>query len=104
TRPADPGPVQELHDELLVIAEIAVLQPHGLSEQAITVLASQSLAADAAPEFVAACQLATGGNPFLLLELFGELARRGITPSAENAVLAGQLSSHGVGRSVRARL
>ena len=73
TRPADPGPVQELHDELLVIPEIAVLQPGGLSEQAITMLASQSLAADPDPAFVTACQLATGGNPFLLLELFGEL-------------------------------
>ena len=104
TRPADPGPVQELHDELLVIPEIAVLQPGGLSEQAIAMLASQSLAADPDPEFVTACQLATGGNPFLLLELFGELARRGIMPSRENAGLAGQLSSHGVGRSVRARL
>ena len=104
TRPADPGPVQELHDELLVIPEIAVLQPGGLSEQAITMLASQSLAADPDPAFVTACQLATGGNPFLLLELFGELGRRGITPSRENAGLAGQLSSHGVGRSVRARL
>ena len=39
TRPAEPGPVQELLDELLVIPEVAVLQPGGLSEQAITMLA-----------------------------------------------------------------
>src|SRR4029453_1645182 len=41
TRPAEPGPVQELLDELLAIPEIAVLQPGGLSEQAITTLAVQ---------------------------------------------------------------
>jgi DNA-binding CsgD family transcriptional regulator len=104
TRPAEPGPVQQLHDELLVIPEIAVLQPGGLSEQAITMLAAQALAADPDPAFVTACQLSTGGNPFLLLELFGETARRGITPSKEHAALASQLSSQGVGRSVRARL
>ncbi len=104
TRPAEAGPVQELLDELLVIPEIGVLQPCGLSEQAIATLAVQHLAAEADPNFVTACREATGGNPFLLMELFGELERRGIRPSRENAGLAGQLSSQGVGRAVRARL
>jgi DNA-binding CsgD family transcriptional regulator len=104
TRPAEAGPVQELLDEFLVIPEIAVLQPGGLSEQAIATLAVQLLAAEPDPGFVTACRQATGGNPFLLMELFGELERRGIAPSRENAGLAGQLSSQGVGRAVRARL
>jgi DNA-binding CsgD family transcriptional regulator len=104
TMPAEPGAVQELHDELLVIPEVTVLHPDGLSEQAITVLAAQSLSADPDPAFVAACQRATGGNPFLLLELFTELERRGVAPSREHAGMAGQLSSQGVGRAVRARL
>jgi len=104
TRPAEPGPVQELLDELLVIPEVAVLQPGGLSEQAITMLAVQLLAAEPDPSFVTACRRATGGNPFLLLELLRELDRRGIAPSRENAGLASQLSSQGVGRAVRARL
>jgi DNA-binding CsgD family transcriptional regulator len=104
TRPAEPGPVQDLLDELLVMPEVAVLQPDGLSEQAITMLAVQLLAPEPDPSFVTACRRATGGNPFLLLELFGELDRRGIGPRRENAGLASQLSSHGVGRAVRARL
>jgi DNA-binding CsgD family transcriptional regulator/Flp pilus assembly protein TadD len=104
TRPAEAGPVQELLDELLVMPEIAVLQPGGLSQQAIATLAVQLLAAEPDPSFVTACAEATGGNPFLLMELFGELDRRGITPSRENAGLASQLSSQGVGRAVRARL
>ena len=103
-RPADPGPVQELLDQLLVIPEVAILQPSGLSEQAIAMLAARLLAAEPDPGFVTACQRATGGNPFLLGELFGELRRRGIAPSRQNAGLASQLSSHGVGRAVRARL
>jgi hypothetical protein len=73
TRAAEPGPVQELLDELLVIPEVEVLQPGGLSEQAIAMLAAQLLSAEPDPSFVAACGRATGGNPFLLLELFGEL-------------------------------
>jgi DNA-binding CsgD family transcriptional regulator len=104
TRPAGPGQVQELLDELLVIPEVAVLQPGGLSEQAITMLTVQLLAAEPDSGFVTACQRATGGNPFLLLELLGELRRREIAPSRENAGLASQLTSHGVGRAVRARL
>jgi DNA-binding CsgD family transcriptional regulator/Flp pilus assembly protein TadD len=103
-RPAGPGPVQELLDQLLVIPEVTVVQPGGLSEQAIAMLAARLLAAEPDPGFVTACQRATGGNPFLLGELFGELRRRGIAPSRENAGLASQLSSHGVGRAVRARL
>jgi DNA-binding CsgD family transcriptional regulator len=104
TRPTGPGRVQELLDELLVIPEVAVLQPGGLSEQAIAMFAVQLLAAEPDPEFVTACQQATGGNPFLLRELFGELHRRGLAPRRQNAGLASQLSSHGVGRAVRARL
>jgi DNA-binding CsgD family transcriptional regulator len=104
TRPAEPGPVQDLHDELLVIPELAVVQPGGLSNEAITMLAAKLLAAEPDPGFVTACQRATGGNPFLLRELFGELGRRGIAPSRGNAGLASQLSSQGVGRAVRARL
>jgi predicted ATPase len=77
TRPAELGPAQELLDELLVIPGVAVLRPGGLSAQAITMLAVQLLSAEPDPIFVTACQRATGGNPFLLLELFGELDRRG---------------------------
>jgi DNA-binding CsgD family transcriptional regulator len=103
-RTAEPGEAEELLDELLLAPEIAVLQPGGLSRQAITTLAAQWLAGEPDPSFVAACRRATGGNPFLLLELFAELERRGIAPSRENAGLTAQLSSQGVGRAVRARL
>jgi DNA-binding CsgD family transcriptional regulator len=104
TRPGGSGPTQQLLDELLVMPEVAVLRPGGLSERASARLAFQLLEAEPEPSFVTACREATGGNPFLLIELFGELARRGIAPKAENAKLAGELSSEGVDRAVRARL
>jgi DNA-binding CsgD family transcriptional regulator/Tfp pilus assembly protein PilF len=104
TRTSEPGPVQELLDELLVIPEVVVLHPNGLSEKAIAVLAEQLLASEPDPSFVATSRQATGGNPFLLLELFAEVKRRGIVPTRENAGLTGQLSSQGVDRAVRARL
>ena len=65
TRSAEPGPVQDLHDEPLVIPELAVVQPGGLSNEAITTLAVKLLAAEPDPGFVTACERATGGNPFL---------------------------------------
>jgi DNA-binding CsgD family transcriptional regulator len=104
TRTGASGPAQRLLDELLVMPEIAVLRPGGLSEQASAGIALQLLETEPEPSFVHACSEATGGNPFLLIELFGELARRGIAPKGENARLAGELSSEGVDRVVRARL
>jgi DNA-binding CsgD family transcriptional regulator len=104
TRPEGSGPTQQLLDELLVMPEVAILRPGGLSEQASAGLAFQLLETEPEPSFVTACREATGGNPFLLIELFGELARRGIAPKGENARLAGELSSEGVDRAVRARL
>jgi len=103
-RTDEPGPVQELLDELLVIPEVALLQPAGLSEVAVARLAAQLLGCEADPIFIAACRETSGGNPFLLQELLAELRRRGIAPTAENAGLTSQLSSQGVGRAVRARL
>jgi DNA-binding CsgD family transcriptional regulator len=100
TRPADAGPAQALLDELAAFPEVGVLYPGELSERAVAGL----VPAGADPEFVGACHRATGGNPFLLRELFGEIARRGIAPRRENAGMAGRLSSQGVGRAVRGRL
>jgi DNA-binding CsgD family transcriptional regulator/tetratricopeptide (TPR) repeat protein len=104
TRPAEPGATRELLDELAAIPDVAVMLPAHLSERAAGGLAAELLPGTPDPEFVAACHRATGGNPFLLRELLGEMARRGISPSRESAGLANQLSSQGVGRAVRARL
>jgi DNA-binding CsgD family transcriptional regulator len=104
TLPSEPGTARELLDELVAIPQVGVLDPDDLSEAAVGGLAGGLLAMDPEAEFVAACHRATGGNPFLLTELLGELARRGIAPTAESAGQASRLSSQGVDRAVRARL
>jgi DNA-binding CsgD family transcriptional regulator len=104
SRPVAAGAERELLDELVTVAEVEVLYPSDLSERAVGGLAVGRLAAAPDPEFVAACHRATGGNPFLLGELFGELLRRGVAPSRVNAEVASRLSSQGVGRAVRGRL
>jgi DNA-binding NarL/FixJ family response regulator/TolA-binding protein len=104
TRPARSGPARELLDQLVALPNLDVFHPGGLSERAVSELALELLPAEPDAAFVAASHRATGGNPFLLVELFGECGRRGIAPSRENAALASQLSSQDVGRSVRARL
>ena len=104
TRPAEAGCGQVLLDELVALPEVGVLYPGELSEGAVAGLVAELLAGEPDREFVAACREATGGNPFLLRELLGELKRRGVAPGRENADLAGRLSSQDVGRAVRARL
>ncbi len=99
-RPAQAGSAQELLDELAAVPEVTVLYPGDLSEPAVGRLVPDG----ADPEFVTACHRATGGNPFLLRELFGEIARREIPPSRENAGMAIRLHSQGIGRAVRGRL
>ncbi|HEY1273263.1 MAG TPA: AAA family ATPase [Thermoleophilaceae bacterium] len=104
TRPAAAGAERELLDELCATPGVGLLQPGDLSEAAVTALVTRSLSAEPDPEFAAACHAATGGNPFLLRELLGELARDGVAPTAQNAEQASRVSSQGVGRAVRRRL
>jgi DNA-binding CsgD family transcriptional regulator len=101
SRSAEEGPTRELLDSLALSTDL--LEPRALSEAAVGGLTADLLGA-ADEEFVAACHAASGGNPFLLRELLGELSRRGIVPSRESVGVASQLSSQGVGRAVRTRL
>ena len=103
-RSGEEGPGSELLDELVAIPDVRALSPAELSVAAVRDLVAGALAPDPDPVFVGACHAATGGNPFLLSELIGELARREIAPASKNAAVASGLSSQGVERAVRARL
>ena len=103
-RSGEIGPSGELLDDLAAIPEVEVLRPVGLSEAGSGEVVSELLAGEPDRVFVSACHGATGGNPFLLRELLGELSRRGVAPTRENAGAASGLSSQGVGRAVRSRL
>src|SRR6188472_2407634 len=73
-------PGQPLLDELALAPEVGVVRPNALTEHAVGELARRRLDRDPAPEFVRACLLATRGNPFLVGELLGELARTRVEP------------------------
>jgi DNA-binding CsgD family transcriptional regulator len=90
--------------ELSALSREDVLRLAPLTPDAVSQVIEASLSSAADPAFVAACHRATGGNGFLLRELLGELGRRGIEPTAQNARFASSLSSIDVSRALRARL
>lgn len=80
------------------------LAPQPLSPGAVRDLIAATIDQEPAPEFVDACSLATGGNPFLLSELLRDGERRGMSASAESAAELGGLAPESVIRSVQVRL
>jgi DNA-binding CsgD family transcriptional regulator/predicted negative regulator of RcsB-dependent stress response len=93
-----------LLDGLASDPSVTVIRPGVLSDAGAAVLVEFALGDAPDPDFLSACQRATGGNPFLLRELLGELADRGGRATAESAHLVEQLTASGVGRALRARL
>jgi DNA-binding CsgD family transcriptional regulator len=70
---------------LLSVDDVQVLRPAPLSTPAVAELTRRALGAEPAPEFVASCSDATGGNAFLVTELLRTLAREGTLPSSSAA-------------------
>jgi DNA-binding NarL/FixJ family response regulator len=62
---------------LLVEARPPVLRPRPLSESAVGQVVRAAMGEDANAQLCRACAHATGGNPFLLVELLGEFRREG---------------------------
>lgn len=85
-----------------VETERVVLRP--LSDRASATLTRSRLGASAAEEFCSACHGVTGGNPFLLKELLGQLERDGLDPTAEHAPEVARVTPEVVGRAVLTRL
>ncbi|WP_028067253.1 helix-turn-helix transcriptional regulator [Solirubrobacter soli] len=100
-RPAEAGEGQPVLDNLAHNPSIEVLEPRGLSVDAVARAIADTLGPpdDA---FTAACARVTGGNPFLLGELLRELAT--VAPTAANAGLVERQTSRTVSRSALARL
>src|SRR3954469_14054277 len=102
-RPAEPGADQELLDALMVTPAACVLSPAPLSAEATTTVVRGHLP-QAVDSFSAACHRATGGNPFLLGELLGELAADGVQGAAVDSQRVLEFGPERVGRAVRRRL
>lgn len=102
TRPDESG----IRDHLLTLPSAAVemLVPPPLSEGAVARLLSARYGSTPAPEFVAACHVATGGNPFLMGELLAALSADRIAPTVENARRVGGIGPKTVASAVLVRI
>ena len=90
--------------DLLANQDAVRLCPKSLSEEAVSVLISERLSSDAAPEFCASCAHATGGNPFLLHELITEIESSGLKPDRAAAERVDRLVPRSVLSAVVARI
>jgi predicted ATPase len=81
-----------------------LVRPAPLTPEAVRALVAARL--DGVPDrrFVTACREATGGNPFLLAELLGEAATRGLTPTAAAADAVGAIVPRGIANAVLLRV
>jgi DNA-binding CsgD family transcriptional regulator len=103
TRPVDPALTPEA---AAVLAEPMVepLRPSPLREAAVGALIAERLSQEPHPRFVRACLKATGGNPFLLGELLGEVTAREMDPTARAAPDVATIVPRGVANAVLLRL
>jgi DNA-binding CsgD family transcriptional regulator len=103
-RPDEPGSERALLERVAAQPEAVTIEPVPLSHEATEQLVRRAMGAGAAEEFCAACQRATGGNPFLLGELLGELLESGVEPTAEAAATALAVGPASVARATLLRL
>jgi predicted ATPase len=95
TRPDEPGVGAELLRGLAAELEIRTIRPEPLSGSATATLVRGALGSAVSEEVAAACQEATGGNPFLIAELLQELAAEDV----EGKVSVDRIATRGRGGS-----
>jgi DNA-binding CsgD family transcriptional regulator len=103
TRPLDPAVTPEAAT-LIAGPAVELLRLSPLTEPAVAALVRARLGTEPHGRFVLACLEATDGNPFLLGELLGEAAARGVDPTAAAAVDIAAIVPHGVTNAVLLRL
>lgn len=103
-RPAEPGISPDLIGSLGRRRSTVVLRPGPLSAGATEVRVRGVLGERAESGFCRACFEATGGNPFLVGELLGELARAGVAPVDVNAGRVEAARPEAIGRTALGRI
>ena len=102
-------PEGEGHDptlvaELIAAPEAAAIRPDPLGRASIAVLAQELHGLKPDEAFSAALEAATGGNPLFVRAVLDEVAREGISPTAEQAPRLLEIGAEGVFRAVALRL
>src|SRR3954453_3308186 len=103
-RPAEPGADVALLGELAGDPMSVRLYPSALSPEGVTEVVRARLGDQADKAFAAACHVATGGNPLLLLGLLKSVGAEGMTPDAANAETVKEVGPRAVSRAVIVRL
>src|SRR3954469_3219472 len=98
-RPGEAGSDAALLAQLAAEPAARTVRPGPLSEAATAQLV-ETRAPGAEPEFVAACHRATGGNPFLLVELLTALAQERVPPVAASVGRVREIGPRPVSRAV----
>jgi len=84
-------------------AEDAVLQPRSLTETGVAAIVRSEFE-HAEPSFCQTCYRTTSGNPFLLIELLGQLRTSGAPPDEDTAARLADLAPESVLNSIGRRL
>ncbi len=90
--------------ELIAAPEAAAIRPEPLGRASIAVLARELHGLEPDEAFSAALEAATGGNPLFVRAVLDEVAREGISPTAEQAPRLLEIGAEGVSRAVALRL
>lgn len=104
SRPPDQGADSALVAEVLSDSSIHALRLRPLGRDAITAIAGQAFGVEPEPQFVSACERATGGNPLFLHALLDTLVRERTAPVAGNAARALDSGSDALSRFIATRL
>ena len=99
-RGADPALIGEIVQEPGAV----VVRPGPLSDGAARTLVSARLGQEPDPAFLAACHVATGGNPLLLGQLLRSLGDDAVRPDAANAGLIHEVGPAAIARTILLRL
>ena len=103
-RSTEPGRGADVTGELRRAPATLVIRPARLSAQATAARVREVLGSDADHAFCAACVNATGGNPFFVGELLGELGDANVAAIAANVHRVEAVTPEAVAHSVRARI
>jgi DNA-binding CsgD family transcriptional regulator len=103
-RTAEPGEGTAAITQIAGDLPAVRLHPQPLGQPAVTEWLAGAFRRHPDPEFAQACRQATGGNPFLVLELVRALGEQGVEPAAKFAAQVSEQGPETIASGLAARL